>query len=490
MKHSEHEIAAPPTAWLTLVGSILVLFTPMSVLVAVALHMGPSPLLAGGIATLAFLAFGLLHQIGAGRAWSHKTSSPVYLMAVLIIWMASRESRDLFLQSSMFILVGVPLTLFMIQEFILVTGGGSRRARALVRRLAARTDWPRDLAACKLLPDVKALREALHDDAEPVFVLLMNPKPHVRIAALAALEFRPSWKKGQAETILQAAKFASEPPVRSTALMALANVEEPHLLTTIAGYLRDQSPEVRRAAGEALFWNVDARWVIVRREVREAFSDPRYPDDGSLPISTSLPEAAKIDLIIWAGASGPVSNRATRTLMSHYRREVDQNPTSELMDELAGKIADSRVPSSLRVEFARLLVEKNIAGSDLWNRLLDGSQPSYIRLLAAGALLREGSHPQALETLKEVARVPNREMALQVAAIVQKSLRIDMGLPLNGEIPDSQSKLAAEVARRVLDWMSGNFKPLVIEDRSSRRTRLDAVGRQMPRSSGDLPLNN
>jgi len=489
MNSTTSDISPPRTAWFLLVWGILVVFTPMVVLMAVAMHVGPSPLLAGGVATQAFLAFGLLHQVGAARAASHKTASPVYLMAVLIIWMASQQSRDLFLQVCMFILVGVPLTLFLAQEFLFVAGGGARRARALVRRLAVKADWPRDLAACKTLPEVKALREALHDDAEPVFVLLMNPKPQVRIAALAALEFRPAWKKGQAETVLQAAKFAVEPPVRSTALMALANVEETHLLSAIANYMRDGSPEVRRATAEALLWNVESRWGAIRKEIHDAFADPRCQEDGSLPITSALPDLAKVDLTIWAGEPGSVGNRAIRTLLNHFRREVDQNLTGQLVEDLGRSIADSKIPSPLRVEYARLLVEKNVASATLWNRLLEGNQPSYIRLLAAGALLREGSHDAAMETLKEVARVPNREMVLQVATIVQKSLRIDMGLPLGGDLPDPQSKLAAEVARRVLDWSSGNFKPL-LEERSSRRTRLDAVSRQRPRSSGDQSLLN
>lgn len=486
MTRPASEIIAPRPSLFVMLTSIVVLAVPMTTLIALALRFGPTPLLAGGVATLAFLALGLIHLVGLARCSSHKNVSPVYLIAVMIVWMSDRHAQDQFQKTAMFILVGMPLTLFFVQEFLFPEGSSLRRARSLVRRLAAKNDWPRELAACKTLPEVKALREALRDDAEPVLVLLTHPKPQVRIAALAALEFRPSWLMGQDQAVLQAAKFASEPPVRAAALMALANVDDSILLCTIAEFMRDPNGEVRKAAAEAILWDVEHRWTAVRREFRDAFGDARWKADGALPVTTSLPNQALIDLTIWSGEKGPIGLRSTLTILAHYRREIQQNPGQAVLDELISRIGDNKVPSSLRVEYARLLAEQDEVNVPFWRKFLDASQPSYLRLLAAGALLRNEKNDEALQTLRDVARVPNREIAVQVAAIVQKSLRIDMGLPLGGELPEPQSKLAAEVARRVLDWASGVYKPLA-EERSSRRTRLSTIAKQMPHSSGVHP---
>lgn len=480
------EMRSPSSSSIAKFGGTVVLFLPIAVLIAVASRTGQTPLLAGGVATEAFLALGLIHQSGLARAASYKTASPIYLIAVLILWMSAKDHREPLMQVGMFVLVGVPLALFVGQEFLFPGGAGQRRARSLVRRLAAKVEWPKDLAACKSLPEVKALREALHENAEPALVLLTHPKPQVRIAALAALEFRPTWRAGQAEAVLQAAKFATEAPVRVTALMALANVDDPDLAGMITVYLRDVDPDVRRAAAEALLWDAARRWTHVRREFRAVLADRRLANDGPLPVLSSLPDLALDDLTIWAGESGSIGQRATLTLLAHYRRDLGQNPSGELGDELIQLACDAKTPSSLRVEVAHLLAEQELIDGQFWRRLLEPSQPSYLRLVAAGAILREGSDESALEALRELARVPNREMALQVAVIVQKLLRVDMGLPLGAAMPEPQSKLAAEVAGRVLDWAAGRCQSLP-EARSSRRSRISSIIREIPGPTGDFP---
>jgi hypothetical protein len=480
---TENLHVARPTLFAS-VGGIVVLLVPVVVLLAVAARSGQTPLIAGGVATEAFLALGLWHQVGIARASSHKTASPVYLIGVLIVWMSAKDHHDFWLQGGMFIMVGVPLTLFIGQEFLFTGNTGLRRARALVRLLAAKNNWPDDLTACKSIPEVKALREALRDDAEPALVLLTHPKPEVRIAALAAFEFRPSWRMGQAEAVLQAAKYATEPPVRVAAMMALANVDDPNLAALMAIYLRDANPEVRKAAAEALLWDADRRWTLIRRDLRTALANPRCANDGPLPVSTTLPKHAIVDLIIWAGENGAIARRAALTLLAHYRRELNENGSGAVIDELVGRVRDANVISALRVEFAQLLAERECVDVQFWRTLLDAGQPSFLRLLAAGALLREDKDEQALQTLRDVAQVPNREMALQVAAYVQKFLRIDMGLPIGESLPQRQSKLAAEVARRVIDWSSGHFKPLS-DDMVLRRTRISSIVQNIPRPISD-----
>src|SRR5262249_23080096 len=151
----------------------------------------------------------------------------------------------------------VPLGFFARQTLYDTGAMTFRLSRPLAQRLADRRDWPHDLADCRTLPGVKALRESLHLDASPVLPLLHHPRPQVQIAALAALEYRKNWRVGQAEMVLQVALRASEPLVRATAVAALANLEERSLIEALAEFLRDPSPLVRLAAAEALLWNTE-----------------------------------------------------------------------------------------------------------------------------------------------------------------------------------------------------------------------------------------
>src|SRR5262249_23201954 len=145
-----------------------------------------------------------------------------------------------------------------------------RKARVLARRLSERQDWPADLFACRNLPEVKALREALHLDATPALNLVKHPNIAVRGSALSALEFRAQWQPQEADLILSVARQAKEPALRVAAVNALANVEDRGLIESLADHLSDPSPQVRRAAAEALLWDSDHRWPWIRQAVRAA----------------------------------------------------------------------------------------------------------------------------------------------------------------------------------------------------------------------------
>ena len=112
-------------------------------------------------------------------------------------------------------LLVIPLGFFAVQTLRDIGAPALRRARLLAARLADRREWPADLEPCTALPEVKALREALHLDAAPALPLLNHPRPQVQIAALAALDFRKHWRPGQAEMVLQVALRAEEPAVRA-----------------------------------------------------------------------------------------------------------------------------------------------------------------------------------------------------------------------------------------------------------------------------------
>src|SRR5205823_3562608 len=150
----------------------------------------------------------------------------LYVIALGWLWVGTRASEDWYPHLAQAILLVMPLLVFALQ--ILTDSGAPaiRRAQSLAAALASRRDWPTDLAACRTLPEVKALREALHVDAAPALSLLRHKRAEVRIAALAALEFRQNWRSGQPQAVLQLALRAEEPPVRAAALSALGNVDD------------------------------------------------------------------------------------------------------------------------------------------------------------------------------------------------------------------------------------------------------------------------
>ncbi len=457
----------------------MVLFLPFMLLLVATLRNPdtPQPVLAGAVAAEAFLAFGLLREAGLQRITVNTSAIPLYLIGIIVLWITKPDLKDWFLHMSMGVMSIVPLTLYGIQEWFFTGRFTMRRAKALINRLLERTEWPDELLACKSLPEVRALRAVLQDDAEPALDLLLHPKPQVRIAALAALEFRTNWLPGQPEVVLRAAKFATEPMVRAAAIMALANVDNPSLLMAVTSFLRDSSPDVRRATAEALLWDADRRWGDLREGIRRAMADIRCSRDGPLACAGSLPDQAISDLKMWAGESGPIAGRSILTLVAHYRRMLQDNASEELVRDLIGDVVNGKIPSAFQLELAHLLQEFDCLTPTLLEPLLLPARSSGLRLLATGALLKLGPHSAAVETLRELARLPNREMTLAAAQIIQQQLRVDMGLAIAGELPDPQSKQAADVARRVLRWAQDEMPEEPITPppprRSSRRPILE-----------------
>src|SRR5439155_24029304 len=85
-------------------------------------------------------------------------------------------------------------------------------------------------------------------------------------------------------------------------------------------------------------------------------------------------------------------------------------------------------------------------------KLLASGNAAPLRLFSADALLARAEHLQAVRTLRELARVPNRELAVATAAIVQRRLGIDFGLDLKAPLPALHTRQAAEITRRVMRW--------------------------------------
>ncbi len=388
----------------------------------------------------------------------------LYLIALGWLWWGGGTQDDWYLHLARAILLVVPISLFALQ---MLTDSGAptiRRARLLALRLANRTDWPPDLATCKSLPEVKALREALHVDATPALALLKNPRAEVRVAALAALEFRKDWRPGQAEYVLYIAESAAEAPVRAAAVTALGNVEEQTLVETLARFLRDPSWEVRRAAIEALLWDTERRWPWLRQAVRNTLADPLLQNDGPLRHEGQILTAEAIsDLNSWATEKGLLATRAALTLGAHYSRALSERPDEALLQSLRQQVADPHAPPVLRMELARLLWNGQDLDRSLLEKLLDPANPSSLRLIAVEALLNERhdfqASAEAVAALRDLARLPNREIALATGDLVQRHLGVDLGLPPGKPLPPLQSRQAAEVTRRVMAWAAQYEEP-------------------------------
>jgi HEAT repeat protein len=391
------------------------------------------------------------------RTWRQPISPSIitlYLIALCWLWYAE-DQNDWYTYLAKALLLAVPVAIFAWQTLYDSGAPAIRRARLLTDRLQRRRDWPA-LAACAKLPEVKALRAALHIDASPALALLSDRRPQVRLAALAALEFRKEWRPGQPELILQHARECTDPLLRCAALAALANVDDRALVDHVAEFLRDPVAEVRHAAAEALLWDTERRWPWIRHHVRRLLADPLYQHDGALwhDGEPFTPEAIK-DLNSWASEKGVLSVRASQTLAAHYSRALGEGADEALVPALRSQLAAVRTPAILRLEIARLLQTNQELDPATVDTLLLSSNPASLRLIAIETLLGHADDPrqkQAVGALRELARLPNREIALAAADLVQRRLGVDLGLAVGQPLPTVNSRQAAEITRRVMFW--------------------------------------
>jgi HEAT repeat protein len=431
------------------------LFLPAALLFAAVWRSTGRPQILLGVGAL-FQALCCTILLSIARARSQPAGPSVialHLIALAWTWLAAGPAGDWYYPFAQSLLLTVPLGLLALQALSDSGGPTLRRARVLAHKLAGRQDWPRDLFACRNLPEVKALREALHLDATPALDLLNHPKMAVRIAALAALEFRTQWRHGQADFVLSVGRQAEEPALRAAVVNALANVEDRILIESLADHLSDPSRRVRLAAAEALLWDSEHRWPWIRQAVRCALSNPALQDDGPLQTNGQLlPPEAVADLQAWAGEKGILGLRAAQVLSAHYHHFLSEKTDESLVQDIQRQLSDFRAPPALRLELAKLFDQSGKWTVPLLERLLDPANPASLRLLAAEKLLQQGEHPGAVAALHDIARLPNREIALATAVVVQHCLGIDLGLPLGQPLPGLQSRQAAEITRRVLNW--------------------------------------
>jgi len=416
-------------------------------------HSGPARLwyLLGAFGTFALAV--AVWRFRKQRMWRSPAVVLPYAGAIAVQALGPFDFHSFYAHFVLAVLGLIGVTVFGVQS-VMATGAPSlRQARHLAQRLSARTEWPADLSACRGVPEVRPLRDALFDEAGPAMPLLEDQRPQVRIAALAAMEFRKYWRLGQPDQVLKIAQTAPEPEVRCAAVLALGAVQQRFLVEALAESFRDPDPNVRRSVGEALLWDCERRWPWIRGAMHAALADVRYQFDGPLSVAGGrFSNAAVNDLITWAVESGPLGVRSTQTLAQHYNNQLAAGATKQLIGQLRDVVSSPRGSTVLRLELARLLQEYGQLTEDIVLRLIEPNTPSPLRLMAVEVMLLNFPSEQAIEVLREVAKQPNRELSLAAAVIVQRYLQVDLGLALGEPPPPLHSRQAAEVTKRVIDW--------------------------------------
>lgn len=333
-----------------------------------------------------------------------------------------------------------------------------RRARLLSDHLGRKTDWPNELLRCKDVPEAKALRNAIRYDAGPALNLLEHTHPGVRIAALSALEYRAQWVMGQTNEVLRLLETDRVPEVRMMAIKALGTQKERRVVEMMANALSDPDENVRNTAADMLFIkserrNRDRRWQWMRNGVRLALSSNFLTDQGPiLREGQTLSSEAVADFVAWVGDRGPLGSRSAETLGVHYSRLMREEP-EETSRELISLVENTQTAALLRVQLARLISNQYKGDIRLMEKLLGAGNPVPLRQMAAETLLtRTGRHPEALATLREIAKLGNRELALDTARIVQHCLNIDLGIAIGQPMPHPASPRAADITRKLLQW--------------------------------------
>lgn len=434
---------------------LLVLLAPAALLAGAAVRADEEAArwLGLGVA-VQLMAAGLL--MAFYRTWAPPTGPVVlvcYVIGLCSLWASMpRGMNDWYLHLVQALLVVAPLGI--VAAYTLQQSGALlvQRARSLAKQIADRRNWPSELQACKDSPEVKAFREAISFDATPALQLLEAKRPEVRLAALAALEFRKHWRSGQAEMVLALLRREVIPEVRAAAVLALANIEDRMLIEVVAEHLRDPDPRVRKATADALFWSTERRWNWIRFGVRKALNDPQLRHEGPLiHAGQKLGSDAVNDLTAWAAEKGLIGLRSSQILGIHYACVLHENPENTV-PQLVRIVQDPHAAPLLRIELAKLMVTNQAMEQELKEQLLDPANPAPLRLLVAENLLEGGPHVRAIVCLREIARLPNRELALTTASVVQRCLGVDLGLALGQPLPPLNSPRAIDVTRRLMTW--------------------------------------
>ena len=395
------------------------------------------------------------------RVWQPPISGLLilmYLMALGWLWFVTRQDPEGFGRIARGLCLLTAVGLFVLHDLQRTGLAPRRRARELCRRLTTRHDYPALARDYAHLPEVLALHEVLQHDPGPAVLLLNHPRPQIVIAALTALQQRSYWRTNEAELVLERIDAAEDAQVKVAGLLCLGNVADGGVVSATADYLKDRTPEVRRAAAQAIPLHDDHRWPLIREAIREslaaASNEPLFREAAG-----RWCEAAVCDLTTWAAEPEPLGDRAGKAVVAHYGTLLTTGNHPSLAAEIGRQITDSQTPPAVRVDLAHLLRGLNFITPDLLDRMTDIDQPGPLRILAAEMLLAwNPQNPDAVDVLRGLGRQSNRETALAIARLVQQYLGLDMGLP-PGKVPIN-TKQAAETAKRVFTWATGRTVPL------------------------------
>ena len=139
------------------------------------------------------------------------------------------------------------------------------------------------------------------------------------------------------------------------------------------------------------------------------------------------------------------------------------------MESLRQQLTDAHTPAILRIELGRLLQYHQELEPDLLEKMLEQSNPAPLRLIAVETLLAEHLEEgpirsTAVTVLRDLARLPNREIGLATADVIQRRLGVDLGLALGQPLPAIHTRQAAEVTRRVMFWAAQHDQGDDMED--------------------------
>src|SRR5204863_281256 len=157
--------------------------------------------------------------------------------------------------------------------------------------------------------EVKAFRATLAYDAAPALALMHHARLEVRVAALAALEFRKDWRPGQAELVMQIAQRSVEPPIRAAAVLALGNLEDRLMIETLAQLLDPGTPASLRLIACETILSMEKEPLLHSAAVSGLKDLARLPNrEIALGTADVVQRRLGVDLGIGLGQSLPPTN--------------------------------------------------------------------------------------------------------------------------------------------------------------------------------------
>jgi hypothetical protein len=119
-------------------------------------------------------------------------------------------------------------------------------------------------------------------------------------------------------------------------------------------------------------------------------------------------------------------------------------------------MTDPQAPAVLRLELGRILQVHQVLDQELLEQMLDPGTPASLRLIACETILSNDKETTlksaAIIGLKDLARLPNREIALSAADVVQRRLGVDLGIGLGQPLPAPHTRQATDIIRRLAAW--------------------------------------